>query len=103
MKDEILFDEPRYRESAVVNLDNSIRGRDTHWIAYKKRGKTGTYFDSFGDLRPSQELINYFDTNVVKHNHKRYQNFDCYNCGHLCSYLIILKYGLKIFIERNEY
>ena len=74
---------PKHKESAVVNLDNST-GRGTHWVAYKKRGKIVTYFDSFGDLRPPPELMNYFYTNTVKYNHERYQNFDSYNCGHLC-------------------
>ena len=61
MRDEMPLDGQRYRESAVVNLDNS-RGRGAQWVAYKKRGTIVTYFDSFGDLQPptrTNELFRY--------------------------------------------
>lgn len=71
-------------ESAVVNLDDQS-GPGTHWVAYKKKNHEIIYFDSFGNLRPPQELINYFgDGSVVKYNHKNYQNYDTVICGHLC-------------------
>ena len=83
MRDELPKDGPRFRESIVVNLDDS-RGLGTYWVACKKRGGKIEYFDSFGDLRPPHEITRYFDGYDVRYNSKRYQNFDTYNCGHLC-------------------
>ena len=74
---------PRYCESAVVNLDDAS-GPGTHWVAYRKRGKNVIYFDSFGDLRPPLDLILYLRVDEVKYNPEKYQDFDTYNCGHLC-------------------
>ena len=73
---------PRYCES-VVNLDDAS-GPGTHWDAYRKRDKNVVYFDSFGDLHPPLDLILYLGVDEVKYNHGRYQDFDTYNCGHLC-------------------
>ena len=74
---------PHFYESAIVNLDDAS-GPGTHWVAYRKRGKNVVYFDSFGDLRPPLDLILYLGVDEVKYNHERYQDFDTYNCGHLC-------------------
>ena len=38
--------QPFHTERAIINLDNSS-GPGTHWVAYKKCGKSVTYFDSF--------------------------------------------------------
>ncbi len=72
-------------ESAIVNLDKN-RGSGTHWVAYKKRGKIITYFDSFGNLRPPRELLRYFcaKDRIIYYNNKRYQDLNEWNCGHLC-------------------
>ena len=83
MRDELPKREPKYRESAVINLDNST-GPGTHWVAYKKTGNKVLYFDSFGDLKPPPELMKYFISNIVNYNYKQYQKFNTYNCGHLC-------------------
>lgn len=84
---------PNVNESAIVNLDNDF-GPGTHWIAYKKRGKHVIYFDSFGDLRPPNELIKYFGKNVnIKYNKDRVQDFNTEVCGHLC---------LKFLSEKNK-
>lgn len=74
---------PRYRESAIVNLDDAD-GPGTHWVAYRKRGKDVVYFDSFGDLQPPLDLMLYLGVDEVKYNPERYQDYDTYNCGHLC-------------------
>lgn len=75
---------PLKRECAVVNLD-SIRGFGTHWVAYYKNNNIVRYFDSFGNLKPTKELLDYLGSNVkLFYNHKRYQNFNTVNCGHLC-------------------
>lgn len=73
---------PRKHECAVVNLDNST-GPGTHWVAYYKKDSNIEYFDSFGNLRPPIEIINYLGSKI-KYNHTVYQNYNTVNCGHLC-------------------
>lgn len=74
-------------ECGIVNLDDSIN-EGTHWVAYVKLKKYCEYFDSFGNLKPPKELIEYLNTNNIYYNYDRYQNFNAINCGHLClSYL----------------
>ena len=83
MRDELPSSGPNYNESAIINLDDST-GSGTHWVAYKKRGNRVLYFDSFSDLRPPRELISYLGVDQIMYNYKRYQDFNTYNCGHLC-------------------
>ena len=71
------------KESAVVNLDDKD-GPGSHWIAYRKDGEDVTYFDSFGNLKPPKDLINYLGLDVVEYNYKNYQKYDSFKCGHLC-------------------
>lgn len=74
-------------ECGIVNLDDET-GDGTHWTAYVKRGKFITYFDSIGQLKPPLELIKYFrsdgSSNKITYNFDRYQDFNSYQCGHLC-------------------
>lgn len=74
---------PWNRECGIINLDDQ-QGPGTHWVAYKKLGQRVLYFDSFGDLRPPTEVINYFRGNTVKYNYTRLQDFNTNVCGHLC-------------------
>lgn len=74
---------PRRNESGIVNLDIS-KGPGTHWVAYKKYGDKVQYFDSFGNLQPPLELIRYFCGSEIKYNYTQYQNYNTWNCGHLC-------------------
>lgn len=75
---------PHINESAVINLDSEL-GRGTHWVCYKKRNKMVFYFDSFGNLRPPVELVNYLGPAVnIEYNYERKQSFDSVICGHLC-------------------
>ena len=74
---------PRDCESAIVNLDDK-GGPETHCVAYCKRGDNVVYFDSFGDLQPPIDLMLYLRVNEVKYNHERYQDYNTFNCGHLC-------------------
>lgn len=84
MRNDLPSDAPHYRESGIINLDDKD-GPGTHWVAYRKNGRNVDYFDSFGDLQPPHDLMDYLGPdNVIKYNHKRYQNFDTYECGHLC-------------------
>lgn len=75
---------PKKYESAIINLDSKY-GTGTHWVAYKKSEDCVVYFDSFGDLRPPTELIDYFGSSVkISYNYKRKQAFNSVICGHLC-------------------
>lgn len=77
----------RKRESGIVNLDTND-GDGTHWIAYIKKNKEIVYFDSYGNLRPPDEMRKYFlsdgSLNKIKYNYDSVQNYDSYVCGHLC-------------------
>lgn len=80
---------PNKNECAVVNLDDKD-GPGTHWVAYVKRENKIVYFDSFGDLKPPNELIKYFGPKTcVLYNHEKLQNYNTYNCGHLCLKFLI--------------
>lgn len=72
-------------ESGIVNLDNAA-GSGTHWVAYAKRGNHVVYFDSFGNLQPPKELVQYFGRNVTKieYNRTSYQTYNQSICGQLC-------------------
>lgn len=76
----------RKNESGVINLDNN-EGNGTHWTAYKKTENLVIYFDSYGNLKPPLEAIKYFNSNNlcdIRYNHRVYQTYNSYNCGHLC-------------------
>lgn len=73
---------PWKSECGIINLDVSS-GPGTHWVAYKKKGRNVDYFDSFGNLQPPQEVINYLGDNLT-YNYTTYQGFDSVICGHLC-------------------
>lgn len=83
MRDD-LPKKPYRNECAIVNLD-SIDGPGTHWVAYWKRNDSVYYYDSFGDLPPPIELINYFGRGAsIYYNYVKYQNYNSFICGHLC-------------------
>lgn len=75
---------PHKNESAVINLDDAD-GPGSHWTAYWKRSCNVYYFDSFGNLPPPIELINYLgsDANIF-YNYKKYQHYGTVICGQLC-------------------
>lgn len=73
---------PKNVECGIVNLDKSC-GPGTHWVAYYKNHNQAEYFDSYGDLRPPYEIIDYLGTNI-KYNYNRYQKDNSVICGHLC-------------------
>nr|DAC81338.1 TPA_asm: adenain [Megastigmus wasp adintovirus] len=83
MRNALPIGGPLHNECAIINLDDNT-GPGTHWVAYRKNGKNVLYFDSFGDLRPPIDLINYFNINQIKYNYKIYQEYNTFICGHLC-------------------
>jgi hypothetical protein len=73
-------------ETGIVNVDNTD-GPGTHWTAYKKNGSNVLYFNSFGNLRPTEHVVKYFNSNgpcTIQYNHDAYQTYNSVNCGHLC-------------------
>ena len=82
MRDNLPRYKPWKNECGIVNLD-SLKGPGTHWVAYCKKGKLIEYFDSFGNLQPPIEIIHYLGLNI-KYNYTKYQDFNTFNCGHLC-------------------
>lgn len=74
---------PWVNETGIINLDDSTSS-GTHWVAYIKKNNNAEYFDSFGNLKPPLELVKYLGVRSVKYNYKRYQDYNTFNCGHLC-------------------
>lgn len=79
---------PRKIENAVVNLD-SRHGVGSHWVAYAKNGNAVEYFDSFGNLKPPLELVEYLKNCKITYNRDTYQNYNTSNCGTLCLKFLI--------------
>lgn len=82
MRDTLPSTGPLKNEAAVVNTD-SVKYSGKHWVAFKKRGTTVIYFDSYGNLRPPLELQYYLKNCKIYYNHDVYQRAG-YRCGHLC-------------------
>jgi hypothetical protein len=81
---DMLPNKVRKNECAVVNLD-SFKQKGSHWVSFIKRGNLVDYYDSFGNLKPPQELVDYLGRNVnIVYNRERFQKFNSINCGHLC-------------------
>lgn len=74
---------PKENETAIINLDDK-NGPGTHWVAYKKVGNDVLYFDSFGNLQPPIDLVNYLGVGSIRYNYERLQDWNTFNCGHLC-------------------
>ena len=70
-------------ESGIVNLDTST-GSGTHWVAYYKNKGFKVYFDSFGNLPPPKEIVQYLGIKNLQYNYDKLQAFNSFNCGHLC-------------------
>lgn len=61
---------PNKNESAIINLDDK-NGPGTHWCAYKKNKNKIIYLDSFGNLRPPLDLIEYFGVgSIIMYNYE---------------------------------
>lgn len=85
------------KECAIINLD-SIKGDGTHWVAYFKNMNDVHYFDSYGNLPPPLELLEYFgNDSKIYYNAYKYQDYDSTICGQLCVmflYYINKQYSL---------
>lgn len=83
MRNDMPKSGPWKYESAIINLDDKD-GPGTHWVAYKKMHDKVMYFDSFGDLQPPIDLMEYLGVGRVQYNPRRYQEYNTVICGHLC-------------------
>lgn len=74
-------------ETGIINLD-SKHNLGTHWTCYIKQNHKVIYFDSFGNLKPPIEVVNYFqslDKNITIFYHRQQvQTFNTSECGQLC-------------------
>lgn len=73
---------PLKKECGIINLDSS-ENSGTHWVAYAKLYNYVEYFDSYGNLKPPEEFLNYAGRNIF-YNYSNLQKNHPYNCGHLC-------------------
>lgn len=88
-------------ECGVVNLD-SIHGMGTHWVAYRKQKKNIVYFDSFGNLPPPLEIIEYFqrdNKNNIFYNYNKFQKFSETNCGQLCIAFLRMRNPFRLILK----
>lgn len=82
MRDD-LPGKPLKTECGIINLDSS-KGKGTHWVAYFKNKDYVEYFDSFGNLKPPKEFVNYIGKLIIRYNRENYQNYNTEICGRLC-------------------
>ena len=73
---------PPSQECSIINLDDTS-GPGTHGVAYYKNKNYKEYFDSFGNLNPPQELVNYLKAPIY-YNYERKQKYNTVICGQLC-------------------
>lgn len=84
MRDSLPTKKPWKNECMVLN-DDSLHNSGGHWCCYVKINVNVFYFDSFGRLPPTKELVEYLgNTCNIHYNYKRYQPFNTNICGHLC-------------------
>lgn len=82
------------RECGIVNLD-SEDGEGTHWVAYKRNFDQIFYFDSYGNLPPPLELIEYFKgAKDIFYNYDTFQKGNQIICGHLCLRFLLYHFQL---------
>ena len=82
------------RESGIVNF-NTSKEPGSHWVAYFRDGNQKIYFDSFGQVIPT-EIEKYLKTKeeyqnnlpVIQRNTDIVQEPNTVICGHLCLYVL---------------
>ena len=93
MRDE-LPKKPEKQECGIVNFNTSTEP-GSHWVAYYKDGKERIYFDSFGQVIPT-EIQKYLKTKeefekdapVIQRNTDIVQQPNTEICGQLCLYVL---------------
>ena len=82
------------KESEIVNF-NTSKEPGSHWVAYFRDGNQKIYFDSFGQVIPT-EIQKYLKTKeeyqnnlpVIQRNTDIVQEPNTVICGHLCLYVL---------------
>ena len=82
------------KESGIVNF-NTSKEPGSHWVAYFREGSKKIYFDSFGQVIPT-EIQKYLKTKdeyrnnlpVIERNTDVVQEPNTVICGHLCLYVL---------------
>ena len=82
------------KESGIVNF-NTSKEPGSHWVAYFRDGNQKIYFDSFGQVIPT-EIQKYLKTKdeyrnnlpVIERNTDVVQEPNTVICGHLCLYVL---------------
>ena len=101
---------PQNTECGIVNF-NTHDQPGSHWVCYYKQGMKRIYFDSFGQITPS-EIQRYLKTGsefqrgqeVIQRNTDIVQAPNTVVCGHLClSVLKSLANGEKFHTILNGY
>lgn len=89
---------PHDIEAGILNLSKSYQ-KGTHWTAwFQHSNQNACYYDSFGDLPPPIELVNYLTGCNIYYNVERDQIFDSVICGQLCLCFLFKEY-LEICFE----
>lgn len=75
------------KECGVINLGSTAdpsTNSGTHWVSYFINSEGHKYyFDSFGDIQPPKEVINYLGKDNTFYNYNSFQK-EGVICGHLC-------------------
>ena len=85
---------PEYKECGILNFNTSTEP-GSHWVAYYKNGDERIYFDSYGQVPPT-ELQKYLKTQkefrnnepVIQRNTDIVQKPNTKVCGQLCIYVL---------------
>lgn len=90
-RDELHTITPRKgREAGIINLSRRHE-TGTHWTAWFKHASSHNicYYDSFGDLSPPREFLNYALAYNIYYNVDRDQEYDSFICGQLCIIFLL--------------
>lgn len=89
-------------ECGVLNLDN-FTGAGTHWTSYYKINDKCYYFDSYGNLQPPKEFVDYIETSknqcCIQYNYNNFQKQNSFVCGHLC---ICFLYNMMNLLNKSN-
>ncbi len=85
---------PEKHECGIMNLNTSTE-KGSHWVCYYKDENKRIYFDSFGQVIPT-EIQRYLKTKeefnndepVIQINTDQVQDIGTDICGHLCIYVL---------------
>ena len=85
---------PQDKECGILNF-NTAAEPGSHWVAYYKNGDQRIYFDSYGQVPPT-ELQKYLKTQkefrnnepVIQRNTDIVQKSNTNVCGQLCIYVL---------------